>query len=1196
MVKFQPPALPPNPTSEQWKWWSKCFQDGLTINEVTDDGHKLTFLRSHLGHEYFTLLEPINAFDAAIAALDAQFRSPSRVLFARHQLLTSTQRPGELINDFVKRLKLLAQACECEAVTAAQHQELLLRDALVSGITSDAIRARLLELDNTHNGTAACIALANAIDISTGYSRNFNSGSGSGSGTSIAQAIASTPLVAAANPRSQTCFFCGRSRHRRSQCPAKNEACRNCGKTGHWATVCKSKAMASTEVEDANDSSKTAAMLLCTADTSMVHKPGRACFAQVTINGGSEACKALIDSGSTHSFIKAAHARNLKLPISWKSSSTRLADNSVGRTSGETVANICMNGVEYRVRLTVVDALVAEMIIGMDVLSQHKVVELNADGKLPKVSFTCAAFPTMNIDPPDIFSSGLKSDARPIATRARFVKPRDREFIESEIQRLLDEGIIEKSNSPWRAQAFVVRDNKPRMVIDYSETINLFTQLDAYPFTTVETTLNGIAENHYFSRIDLKSAYHQVPIKLEDRPFTAFQAGGGLYQFSRLAFGLTNAVPAFQRIMDEFVRNNGLKKTFPYLDDITICGTTREEHDANLHRFLEAASSANLVFNQDKCVFGVTQVCLLGHLIENGTKKPDPSRLAALTDFPIPKTTAQLRRLIGFFAYYAKWVPDYSNKIQPMLTAQRETTFPLAENVVDAIETLKLDIANATLAIPEPMAGQLVMETDASGTAIGAVLSQADRPIAFFSRTLSASERNQSTVEREAMAIVEAARKWNEYLHTFPTLIKTDQRAISFIYSRNQSRIKNDKLARWRLELSQFHYDIIYRKGAENVSADTMSRSAATTKPATRLDELHDSLCHPGVTRCWEYVQRHNLPFSISEVREVTANCQTCQECKPKFFRPKLDGHLIKSTRPFERLNIDIVGPKAPAILTGRRFLLVVVDEYSRFPFAFALKDITTASVLQCLRQLFSLFGTPSFIHSDRGSQFMAEAFDSQLLQWGIAQSRTTPYNPQCNGQTEKYNGVLWKAIQCVLHSRKMPISMWETVLPEALSSIRSLICTATNETPHSRLFTFTRQGTQGYALPIWLAAGKQAYMKVFARSKEDPLVQPVEIVQVINPFFARVRQTSGRVDTISTRALAPGQASADSGSLDQPTAIPTPDAGEAPAAAAPPAIAEPPAPNPDLSFEEEVRDVVLDVPVRPKRTCGPPDRLQVKW
>ena len=185
-----------------------------------------------------------------------------------------------------------------------------------------------------------------------------------------------------------------------------------------------------------------------------------------------------------------------------------------------------------------------------------------------------------------------------------------------------------------------------------------------------------------------------------------------------------------------------------------------------------------------------------------------------------------------------------------------------------------------------------------------------------------------------------------------------------------------------------------------------MSRCAATSSSLSRLVELHNALCHLGITHGFGSIYNGTTyHFSISELREVTASCQTCLECKPRFFRQPHDGHLIKATRPFERLNMDIVGPKTPTRNTGRRFLFVIVDEYSRFSFAFALNDITTDSLLSCLQQLFALFGTPSFVHSDRGSQFMAEDFDSQLLQWGIALSRTTPYNPQGKGQTEQYNG-----------------------------------------------------------------------------------------------------------------------------------------------------------------------------------------------
>ena len=174
-----------------------------------------------------------------------------------------------------------------------------------------------------------------------------------------------------------------------------------------------------------------------------------------------------------------------------------------------------------------------------------------------------------------------------------------------------------------------------------------------------------------------------------------------------------------------------------------------------------------------------------------------------------------------------------------------------------------------------------MLETDASGTAVGAVLSQANRPIAFLLRTLMHSEQKQSAVEREAMAIMEAVRKWNQWnFHFFPTLIKTDQKAVTYIFSKQKSKIKNDKLAHWCLELSELYYDVIDRKGSKSISADTMSRCAAISPSPPRLVELHNALCHSGITWLWQCIQRH-IPFSISELREVTASYQICLECKP---------------------------------------------------------------------------------------------------------------------------------------------------------------------------------------------------------------------------------------------------------------------------------------------------------------------------
>ncbi|XP_064093961.1 uncharacterized protein LOC135206538 [Macrobrachium nipponense] len=493
----------------------------------------------------------------------------------------------------------------------------------------------------------------------------------------------------------------------------------------------------------------------------------------------------------------------------------------------------------------------------------------------------------------------------------------------------------------------------------------------------------------------------------EEKPYTAFEAGGKLYEFSRIPFGVKNGVAAFQRVLDEILKKE-----------------------------------------KNKCDFKVRSIKLLGYSVTDGEIKPDPERLQPLWNLSPPKDAASLCMTMGLLAHYSRWIPKFSEKICPLTQANG---FPLSTEALLALGNLKKDIASAVVTAIDP-SSLFTVETDASDHAIAATLTQNDRPVAFFSRTLTRSEQGHSSVEKEAYAIVEALRKWRHYLIGHHFKLITDQRSVKFMFdSKSNSKIKNDKITRWRVELSCFHYVIVYHPGTENIPTDALSRICGATT-SDKLQELHGILCHPGISRMMHFVQGRNLPYSVEEVRKITTSCQVCLELKPQFI--KSSGQLIKATQPFERLNLDFKGPVPSQ--SRNKYLLTVVDEFSRFPFVFPCADMTTRTVIGCLVQLFALFGMPAYIHTDRGACFMSEELKDFLMKKGVATSRTTPYNPKGNGQAEKYNGIIWKTLTLALKTRNLDVSQWETVLPDALHCICSLLCTST----YSRTASDNREST----------------------------------------------------------------------------------------------------------------------------------------
>jgi len=199
----------------------------------------------------------------------------------------------------------------------------------------------------------------------------------------------------------------------------------------------------------------------------------------------------------------------------------------------------------------------------------------------------------------------MTPDCHPIATKSRNYSKADQEFIETRISQLLADDIIEPRVSLWRAQLVIAQseNRKKRLCVDYSQTVNKFTHLDAYPLPSMQNSVSNVANYKWYSSLDLRSAYHQGPLLLEERKFSAFEANGRLYHFKRISFGLKNSVACFQRVIDDIIATYDCKGTFAYLDDITVCGKTKEEHDKNLKIFLNAVKECNLTLNESKCVY-----------------------------------------------------------------------------------------------------------------------------------------------------------------------------------------------------------------------------------------------------------------------------------------------------------------------------------------------------------------------------------------------------------------------------------------------------------------------------------------------------------------------------------------------------------------------------------------------------------------
>lgn len=414
--------------------------------------------------------------------------------------------------------------------------------------------------------------------------------------------------------------------------------------------------------------------------------------------------------------------------------------------------------------------------------------------------------------------------------------------LKTTIEDLLSRGFIQPSVSPYGAPILFVKkkDGSRRMVIDYRG-LNKITIKNKYPLPRIDEMFDQIAGATIFSRLDLMSGYHQLLITPSDTHKTAFRTRYGHYEFKVLPFGLTNAPATFMRLMNDIFRSLLDVCVLVYLDDILIYSATSAEHVEHVTRVLQLLRENRLFAKMSKCEFFKTSLGFLGHIISGAGIRPDPAKIQAIQDWPVPTNTTEVRSFHGLASYYRKFIRGFSAIAAPLtaLTGSR-SAFAWSPAAQDAFEALKLALTSPPVLQPfRDTSDPLRVTTDASDVAVGAELSQfvdgAWHPVAFESRKLTPAECNYPVHERELLAVVNALRVWRHYLEGRRFSVLSDHHSLQYFQSQPTL---SKRQAGWLALLQEFDYDVNYKPGRDNVVADALSRVVCAINASTALPDL----------------------------------------------------------------------------------------------------------------------------------------------------------------------------------------------------------------------------------------------------------------------------------------------------------------------------------------------------------------------
>jgi hypothetical protein len=420
----------------------------------------------------------------------------------------------------------------------------------------------------------------------------------------------------------------------------------------------------------------------------------------------------------------------------------------------------------------------------------------------------------------------------------------ERAALSQQIKEMLEKGWIEPSSSPYGAPVLFVRkkDGSLRLVIDY-RALNRLTVKNRYPLPRIDDLLDIIGKAKYFTSLDLTSGYHQILISQEDIEKTAFRTPIGHYQWKVLSMGLTNAPSVFQMVMNKVFGDLIGKGVVVYMDDILIFSKTREDHLKHIRQVFEILRKEQLYCKLPKCEFMKTEISYLGHIIDEQGVHPDPRKIKVVETWPRPTNVHELRAFLGMCNYFRRFIKGYAKITYPMTELLRKGVWDKGKDpwlpIHDtSFEVVKHALTTAPVLTHYDPSKPMELICDASKVALGGILLQEGRPLAYESRKFSPTETRYSTGDRELLAVIHCLKVWRCYLHGQPFTLVTDHKPNTYLRSLENW---SDRQARWNEKLEHFSYVWEYRRGEDNI-ADPLSRLNTIVRTANRMVTNYETL------------------------------------------------------------------------------------------------------------------------------------------------------------------------------------------------------------------------------------------------------------------------------------------------------------------------------------------------------------------